>query len=87
MRISLTTTAPVAMKAEGFSRVSRVNTLRVGCRTMNRLKAWKNTKVTNAIVGATVACPGRASGPGAHARTASVPPAITALPIMIRRSR
>ena len=50
-------TAPVATNAEGFSRVSRLNTLRRSWRTLSRLNTWKNTKVTNAIVPATVGTP------------------------------
>ena len=58
-------TAPMATNAERFSRVSRLNTLRRSLRTLSRLNTWKNTKVTNAIVPATVGTPSCGSGPGA----------------------
>jgi hypothetical protein len=65
-RISSPTTMAVARNAEELCSVSRLNTLRVKCRTLSRLNTWKNTNVANAIVPATVASPNRGAGPGAH---------------------
>jgi hypothetical protein len=42
-----------------------VDALRRSLRTLSRLNTWKNTKVTKAIVPATVGTPNCGSGPGA----------------------
>ncbi|CAM5307640.1 hypothetical protein SHIRM173S_03300 [Streptomyces hirsutus] len=59
----------------------------MSCRTLSGSKTWKNTKVTKAIVPATVASPSFGSGPGAQISTASVPAAITVLASRMRVRR
>jgi hypothetical protein len=54
---------------------------------LSKLNTWMNTKVTQAVVPATVGVPSVGSGPGAFASTARVPAAITALASRIRTSR
>jgi hypothetical protein len=87
MRTSSTITAAVATNAEGFSRVSRLKTLRRSLRTLSRLNTWKNTNVTKAMVPATVGTPSLGSVPGAYANTTRVPAAMTALASRIRSRR